>query len=178
VIAAAEAALYAWLEQNAPVLAAAHDSHSLRRHRLALAERRPEIAHDFTVLRRESLALLLDEAGYPRGLAEEALEGKQAGDALSVTVPPELGYGERDEDLTQVVPLEMFEGGDAVEPGMQFHAQAQNGQPIVVTVTNVTGDQVTIDANHPLAGQNLNFDVKVVDVRDASEEEVAHGHVH
>lgn len=108
---------------------------------------------------------------------EKALEGKAAGDTLSVTIEPAEGYGERDDALTQVLSKEMFEGVDEVKTGMQFHAQTNHGMSIV-TVTHVEGDQVTIDGNHPLAGVVLNFDVAVLDVRDATEDELDHGHIH
>lgn len=108
---------------------------------------------------------------------ETALEGRQKGDTLQVRIPPEQAYGERDDAMTQTVPLNMFEGVDEVRAGMQFHAQTQGGVQ-VVTVTRVEGDEVTIDANHPLAGESLNFDVEVLDVREATEEELDHGHVH
>ncbi len=108
---------------------------------------------------------------------EKALEGKSAGDDVDVSIAPEDAYGERDERLQQDVPKSMFEGVEKIEAGMRFQAQTQSG-PQVVTVAAVTGDQVTVDANHPLAGQTLNFKVKVSDVREASDEELEHGHVH
>lgn len=108
---------------------------------------------------------------------ESALEGKSAGDQISVKIEPANAYGERDDNLTQVLGKEMFEGVDEIAPGMQFHAQTNQGMSIV-TVTKVEDDQVTIDGNHPLAGVTLNFDVDVLDVRDATEEELDHGHAH
>ncbi len=108
---------------------------------------------------------------------ENALEGKEPGDDLSVTVPPEEAYGERDDRLQQDVPLEMFQGVDKVEPGMRFQAQTEGGTQIV-TVAAVEDDKVTVDANHPLAGQTLSFEVNVSEVREASDEELEHGHVH
>jgi len=109
---------------------------------------------------------------------ENALTGKSAGDSLNVKVNPDEGYGQRDENLSQVVSIDMFESPDDIEVGLQFHAQSGEGHPIVVTVTNVDGDQVTVDGNHPLAGVTLNFDVTVVEVRDATEQELSHQHVH
>ncbi len=109
---------------------------------------------------------------------ENALVGKKAGDALDVRVAPEEGYGLVVEDLIQDVPREMFQGVDTIEPGMTFQAQDQSGYIQRVTVTAVNDALVTIDSNHPLAGQHLNFNVTIVEVRPASEEEVAHGHVH
>lgn len=109
---------------------------------------------------------------------ENALTGKSAGDELSVTVSPEEGYGAKDPQRIQEVPKEMFENSSDIAIGTQFHAQSPDGGAIVVTVTEVKDDVVVIDGNHALAGVDLNFDVKVVDVRAASEEEVSHGHVH
>ncbi len=77
----------------------------------------------------------------------------------------------------QVVPKHLFAGVESIEAGMQFHAQTDYGMQ-VVTVAAVEGDEVTVDGNHPLAGQNLNFDVEVVSIRAASAEELEHGHVH
>lgn len=108
---------------------------------------------------------------------EGALEGKKVGDSFKVSVTPAEGYGEKDDGLLQVVPRGMFQGVDQMEVGMQFHAQTDHGMQ-VITVAGVEGDNVTVDGNHPLAGQNLNFDVKVVDVRAATGEELEHGHVH
>lgn len=108
---------------------------------------------------------------------ENALAGKAAGDTLKVTVPPEEAYGLRDEALKQTVPRERFEPGMDIEAGMRFHAPTEDGVEIV-TVTMVDADSVTVDANHPLAGMILNFSVEVVAVRDASAEELSHGHVH
>jgi FKBP-type peptidyl-prolyl cis-trans isomerase SlyD len=107
---------------------------------------------------------------------EEAMEGKAAGDNFKVHVPAASAYGERDEKLINKIPKDRFEG-ETVEEGMQFQAQTPDGYRIV-TVTKVEGDQVTIDGNHPLAGIDLNFDVAVKDIREAGEEEIAHGHPH
>lgn len=109
---------------------------------------------------------------------EDALTGKAEGDSLNVKVSPEQGYGVRDENLSQVVGIEMFESPDDVKVGLQFQAESADGKRIVITVTSIDGDQVTIDGNHPLAGVNLNFDVTVVNVRDATEQEISHQHVH
>ena len=108
----------------------------------------------------------------------DALTGKTAGDELSVSIPPEQAYGMHDATKTQTVSREMFPSGQNVEAGMQFHAQNPEGQSLVVTVVKVEGDQITVDGNHPLAGVQLNFDVKVMDVREANGEEIEHGHVH
>ena len=109
---------------------------------------------------------------------ENALSGKSAGEELSVTVSPEEGYGEKDPARIQEVPKAMFEDSGEIKVGLQFHAQSPDGNAIVVTVIELKDDVVVIDGNHALAGVDLNFDVKVVEVREASEEEVEHGHVH
>jgi len=109
---------------------------------------------------------------------ENALSGKAAGDEISVKVAPEEGYGEKDPQRIQEVPKEMFDNTDQIQPGVQFHAQGPDGNAVVVTVVEVKDEAVVIDGNHALAGMDLNFDVKVVDVREASAEEIEHGHVH
>jgi len=108
---------------------------------------------------------------------ENALLGKKAGDKFKTTIAPADAYGERREDMLQIVPMTMFEGMDKVEEGMQFHADASQGVN-VVTVTKVDGDEVTIDGNHPLAGETLTFDVEVMDIRPATEDELSHKHIH
>ncbi|WP_372874513.1 peptidylprolyl isomerase [Pseudomonas sp.] len=109
---------------------------------------------------------------------EKALLGKQAGDELDVSVEPEEAYGEYSAELVATLNRSMFEGVDELEVGMQFHASGPDGSMQIVTIRDLDGDDVIVDGNHPLAGQRLNFKVKVVEVRDASDEEVAHGHVH
>ena len=104
---------------------------------------------------------------------EEGLEGKGKGEKFKIKVSPEKGYGIKDEKLTQAVPRTSF-GTQEVKVGMQF----QTGQGGMVTVTKVGLSEITVDANHPLAGVELNFDVEVMDIRSATEEELAHGHVH
>jgi FKBP-type peptidyl-prolyl cis-trans isomerase SlyD len=111
-----------------------------------------------------------------RGL-EAQLAGKTAGAELKVTVQPEDGYGTHREDLVQEVPRQAFPEPDKLEAGMQFSAQSDRGT-LPVVITKVTEDSVTVDGNHPLAGQVLHFAVRIADVRDASPEELSHGHVH
>ncbi|WP_430459653.1 FKBP-type peptidyl-prolyl cis-trans isomerase [Thalassolituus sp. LLYu03] len=108
---------------------------------------------------------------------EQALEGKTVGDEFEVTVAPADAYGEYSDDRVQQVPMAAFEGVEKVEPGMAFTAQTEHG-PISLIVTEVDEATVTVDANHPLAGKSLQFSVKIESVRDASAEEMAHGHVH
>jgi len=125
----------------------------------------------------EPLAYLHGAGNIIPGL-ENALVGKTAGSTLQVNIAPADAYGELQPELVQVVPREAFQGVDEIEPGMAFEAQDPQGQARRIIVKSVEGNEVTIDANHPLAGVELNFDVQVVDVRDASEEEIAHGHGH
>ena len=108
---------------------------------------------------------------------EKVLEGKKSGDNIQVTVQPEEGYGIRNEQLVGVYPKSAF--GDApVQVGAQFRTQAANGQQGMVTITKIEGENVTVDGNHPLAGVPLAFDVTIRDVRTATPDELAHGHVH
>lgn len=109
---------------------------------------------------------------------ENALTGKKAGDEVAVKVSPEEGYGKKEDDRIQEVAKDMFEGTEDIKVGTQFHAQSPDGQAVVVTVVEVKDDVVVIDGNHALAGVELNFDVKIIEVREASEEEIAHGHAH
>lgn len=109
---------------------------------------------------------------------ENALNGRKSGDSLQVTVQPADGYGEQIDEMRQKVPVAMFEGVDELDVGMVFQTQTPDGQMQLVTVTAIEGGEVTVDGNHPLAGQVLHFDVSVEDVREATEEEIDHGHVH
>ncbi|MGY6276861.1 FKBP-type peptidyl-prolyl cis-trans isomerase [Methylomonas sp. MgM2] len=126
--------------------------------------------------RGEEPLVYLHGAGNIISGLEAALAGKSAGDKFNVSIPPADAYGELVPDMVQVVSKQMFEGMD-VEVGMQFHADVSHGAGII-TVTEINGDDVTIDGNHPLAGETLIFDVEVVDVRPATADEIAHGHVH
>ena len=108
---------------------------------------------------------------------ERALEGKTVGDEIEVTVEAADAYGEYSEDRVQQVPMEAFEEMEKVEPGMMVTAQTESGQ-VNLLVTEVDETTVTVDANHPLAGKSLKFEVSIEAIRDASEEELAHGHVH
>ena len=107
---------------------------------------------------------------------EKALLGKKTGDSLTADVAPEEAYGPRHEGLIQTVPRSAFEGVESVQPGMQFEARTEKG-PLLVTVTKVEPEEVVVDGNHPLAGQQLHFAVDVVEVREATEEELNNGHV-
>jgi FKBP-type peptidyl-prolyl cis-trans isomerase SlyD len=107
---------------------------------------------------------------------EESLEGKVKGEKFMTVISPEKGYGVRNEEYMQQVPLEAF-GGQQPQVGMQFQAGNDQGR-YIVTVTAVEENLVTVDANHPLAGVELHFEVEVMEVREATEEEISHGHVH
>ena len=124
----------------------------------------------------EPLAYLHGTGSLLPGL-ETALEGHAAGDKLEVRLAAKDAYGERDERLVQAVPRKALATIGKIRVGAQFHANVGGGTR-VMTITDVSKDQVTIDGNHPLAGQNLEFAVEVVDVRDATAEELAHGHAH
>ena len=124
----------------------------------------------------EPLAYLHGNGNLIPGL-ENALTGKQAGDKLTVKIAPADGYGEYDKELVQRVPRRSFRGISDVRVGMQFQVQAGGGAR-TVTVTHIAGDMITVDGNHALAGQNLNFEIEITEVRVATEEELAHGHVH
>lgn len=123
----------------------------------------------------EPLTYLHGHSNIIPGL-EKALEGRSAGDVLEVTVQPEEGYGERDEDNTDELDRADFD--DDIEVGATYYAQSEDGSVIPFTVMAVDGEKVTVDFNPPLAGMTLNFDVKVLNVRDATGEELDHGHAH
>ena len=108
---------------------------------------------------------------------EKALHNKDVGDKLTVHIEAAEAYGEFSEDMIQVVSREMFDGIDKVEVGMQFHAAVNSGSGII-TVIKIDGVDITVDGNHPMAGQALNFDVEIVGVRLATKEELSHGHIH
>ncbi len=124
----------------------------------------------------EPLAYIQGHGNLVPGL-EKALEGKQDGYTAAVTISPRDGYGTRDEALVQRVPKRSLQGAGEIRKGMQFQARTDDGMRLF-TVTGVAGDMVTLDGNHPLADQTLHFDIEVVSVRDATSEELEHGHVH
>jgi FKBP-type peptidyl-prolyl cis-trans isomerase SlyD len=109
---------------------------------------------------------------------ERELEGKAAGDQFQVTIQPEDGYGHPDPDLIQRVGREILAGIDELEVGMQLEAQGPEGHTHLVIVQEIEGDEVTLNANPPLAGEVLHFDIEVATVREATEQELEHGHVH
>lgn len=124
----------------------------------------------------EPLVFIFGQGALIPGL-ESALLGKTTGDVFQTDIAAADAYGERYEQLIQAVPKSMFEGMD-VAPGMRFRAAGPDGREQSVVVVDVTDDDVTVDGNHPLSGIDLRFDVQIVLVRDATAEELAHGHVH
>lgn len=124
----------------------------------------------------EPLAYIQGHGNLVAGL-EKALEGKQNGVTLNVVVAPAEGYGTRDEALVQRVPKRALQGAGDLKKGMQFQARTEDGMRLF-TVTAVAGDMVTLDGNHPLADRTLHFDIEVIGVREATAEELEHGHVH
>ena len=124
----------------------------------------------------EPLAYIQGHGNLISGL-EKALEGKKSGHTMAVSIAPADGYGIRDEALIQRVPRRTLPPSGEIRKGMQFQTRTDNGMRMS-TVTAVIGDMVTLDGNHPLANKTLHFDVQVVDVREATSEEMEHGHVH
>ena len=124
----------------------------------------------------EPLAYIQGHGNLVIGL-EKALEGKPEGSQVAISVDPAEGYGTHDPSLIQRVPKRSLQGAGAIKKGMQFQAQSGGGMRLF-TVTAVVGDMVTLDGNHPLADKTLHFDVQVVGVREATADELEHGHVH
>lgn len=126
---------------------------------------------------RDPLKYLHGAGNIIPGLERELIDC-QVGEQKKVTVQPTDGYGEVEESLIQKLPRDVFSGVETIEVGMEFQAQGPQGQVQSVVVKKVEDDGVTIDANHALAGVVLNFDVVVDEIREATEEELSHGHVH
>jgi FKBP-type peptidyl-prolyl cis-trans isomerase SlyD len=124
---------------------------------------------------REPLSVLVGHGSIIPGL-EQALIGRQAGDSFEVTVGPEQAYGEHRDGMIQRVPRKLFKNAK-LKPGMQVVLPTQMGQR-AMTVLKVGISVVDVDLNHPMAGKTLNFAVDVLDVREASAEEISHKHVH
>jgi FKBP-type peptidyl-prolyl cis-trans isomerase SlyD len=125
---------------------------------------------------RDALTYLHGNGNLVPGL-EKDIEGKEVGAKFKSVVSPAEGYGEVDPQMVIELPKENFEGVDDIQPGMQFQAQWEDGVQLF-TVVEVKDNTVVVDGNHALAGQTLNFDIEVTDIRDASKEEIEHGHVH
>ena len=125
---------------------------------------------------RDPLVYLHGVGALIPGLENE-LEGKMSNDKVSAVIAPEDAYGARSEDLLRVVSKDGFQGEEELLEGMRVQLDTEHG-PMVAVVSAITGDEVTLDMNHPLADMTLYFDVEVVDVRPATADELAHGHVH
>ena len=132
-----------------------------------------ESSHD----RGEPLAFLIGTGMLIPGL-EKALTGHEAGERFDVTVEPAEAYGERREDFTQRVPKKYFRDAEQLKPGMMTVLSVSGGGQRQVTVQKVGSSVIDVDLNHPLAGKTLVFDVEIVDVRDATPEEIEHKHAH
>ena len=124
---------------------------------------------------RDPLVILAGHGNIIPGL-DKALEGHEAGDTFSVDVTAADAYGERREGLSQRVPKKHF-GEQRLAPGMQVVLNTNFG-PRAVTIEKVGVSVVDVDLNHPMAGKDLRFEIEIVDVREASAEEIEHGHVH
>jgi len=120
---------------------------------------------------------VIQGTGYLIPGLENALEDRQAGDKFEVDVKAEEAYGERHDGFVQSLPKEMFAGIEDLDVGSQLRASTDEGEQTVIVI-DISDDEITVDGNHPLAGIDLNFDVEIIEVRDATEEELAHGHVH
>lgn len=108
---------------------------------------------------------------------EAAMDGREVGDKFEVVVPPEQGYGQRDEAKVQVIDRQAFADFTELEEGMVCQMEDDNGELQLVGITKIEGEDVTVDANHPFAGIELKFDVEIMEVRDATAEELSAGHV-
>jgi len=126
---------------------------------------------------RGPLSFIFGTGSIIPGLENE-LAGREKGQEFSVTIEPKEAYGEYDDSMMFEVAREQFQDASQVIEGMQVQAQNSQGQVQVFTVKSISEEKVKLDGNHPLAGQTLHFDVEVMEVRDASKEEIDHGHVH
>jgi FKBP-type peptidyl-prolyl cis-trans isomerase SlyD len=127
---------------------------------------------------REPLAFIQGIGNIIEGL-EEKLEGKTVGDRIETTISPEKAYGLRSEENVHIVPLSSFQadGDEKLVEGMQVRVETNEGVSLA-DVAKIDGEEVTLDLNHPLAGETLHFTVEVIDVRDATKQELEHGHAH
>ncbi|VAW64601.1 FKBP-type peptidyl-prolyl cis-trans isomerase SlyD [hydrothermal vent metagenome] len=108
---------------------------------------------------------------------EAALNDRQAGESFDLVLEPADAYGDYNPAITQTIDRQAF-GDEKIEVGMQFHAEGDDGNPVLITVSEINGDKITIDGNPPLAGVTLNYAVDIIDVRQATKEELSHGHIH
>lgn len=125
---------------------------------------------------REPLVYLHGVGGLIPGLEAE-LEGKEKGNSFNTVIAPEDAYGLRSEDLLHVVPKSGFQGDEEMEVGMRVQLETEQG-PAIATISKIDGENVTLDLNHPLADMELHFSIDVLELRNASADEISHGHVH
>ena len=123
------------------------------------------------------MAYLHGSGDVAEGL-ENALEGKVISDKINVTLKPDEAYGDYDESLVQEVSKEMFSDIEELEEGLIFQAETPEGEVREYEIVGIEGDKITIDSNHPLAGETLVFDIDITGIREASAEEIEHGHIH
>lgn len=127
--------------------------------------------------RGEPLTVLIGQGNIIPGL-EAALIGHESGDRFAVEVAPADAYGERRANFTQRVPKKYFHDADNLRPGMSTVLQTQEAGSRMVVVHKIGSSVIDVDLNHPLAGKTLTFDIEITDVRDATDEEIAHKHAH
>jgi len=120
---------------------------------------------------------IIQGTGYLIPGLEDALIDHQVGDKFEVAVTAEQAYGDRHDEYVQTVPKELLQGVEDLDVGTQLRASTDDGEQTVIVI-DVTDDEVTVDGNHPLAGIDLSFDVEILEVREATEEELEHGHIH
>lgn len=120
---------------------------------------------------------IIQGSGYLIQGLEDALIDHKTGDKFEVTVSAAEAYGDRHDEYVQTVPKEVLQGVEDLTVGTQLRATTDDGEQTVIVI-DVTDDEVTVDGNHPLAGIDLSFDVEILEVREATEEELAHGHIH
>lgn len=125
----------------------------------------------------EALAFIQGSGQIIPGL-ETALNGKKAGDKFSVTIEAKDAYGEYDETKKRDVPMAQLTEIENIQVGMQLEGEDEEGEGLIVTIVELNEETATLDANHPLAGSSLHFDINITDVREATAEELSHGHVH
>ena len=125
----------------------------------------------------DPLTILFGHGNIIKGL-EEAMAGRGPGDRFDVVVPPAEGYGERRENMTQRVPKKYFRDAESLQPGDMTVLSTKDGRQQMVQVIKVGSSVIDVDLNHPMAGKTLHFGIEITDVRDATPEEIAHGHVH
>lgn len=126
---------------------------------------------------QEPMPFLQGHGNIVPGL-EKAIEGMKVGESCEVKVEPKEAYGEHHPEGIQEIPMAALQGIDNLTIGMELQSQDEQGNPFIVCVKEINKDTVIVDANHPLAGQTLHFNISIESVREASKEELEHGHIH